>query len=338
MTNPSRLLCSLLVLLALAGCTGLDSGDRLSMANMDVVARDRNFALVRLHSGMSYEDLAQVFLGSRPQAWQIREVNVPSRGRDGQIVAVPLKPINTTSVYTDGYRTLPILCYHQFTDGSTASQELELTADMFEQQLKYLMDNGYAFLSFAQVDDILNAGQPIPEKAVVITIDDGYRSVFTVAWPIIERYRIPTTLFIYTDFIGAPAALTWDQVKTMADSGFVEIESHGKSHSSLSQLPDDSDEAQYRARLEAEMKGSQKAFRRHFGKQPRFLSYPYGNSSPLASEVARREGIELAATVTRGGNTTFSDPYLLHRTMVYDSHSMDDFKKMLRGFRTRKLR
>lgn len=343
MTRPdfsTALLLTLVlpVLVALSACSGLDSTNKLSMANMKVVSKDRNFALVKLHSGLTYEDIAEVFLGSRGQVWQIEEVNVPSRGKNGQIVAVPLTPQNTTSVYVDGYRTLPILCYHQFTAAAKASHQLELAARVFDEQLRYLLDNDYVFLSFAQVEKILAGNQPIPEKSVVITIDDGYRSVYDVAWPILKKYRIPATLFIYTDFIGAPAALTWAQVREMKGSGFIEIESHGKSHSSLSVLPEDTDETTYTARLQQEMSGSQKQFKKHLGDAPRFLSYPYGNSSVLASAAAADAGIALAATVTRGDNTTFSDPYLLHRAMIYDSHSMADFKKMLRGFRKRNLR
>ncbi|MFK7976046.1 MAG: polysaccharide deacetylase family protein [Halioglobus sp.] len=322
----------------LVGCSNIPSTGDLSMANMHVVAKDKHFALVKLHSGLSYEDIAEVFLGSRGQTWQIEEVNAPSRGKNGQIVAVPLKPLNPTSVYTDGYRTLPILCYHQFTAAAKASHQLELAASVFEQQLLHLIENEYEFLSFAQVEGILNRGQPIPEKAVVITVDDGYRSVYTVAWPILKRYQIPATLFIYTDFIGAPAALTWSQINEMKASGFIEIESHGKSHSSLSILPEDTNEEAYKARLNEEMLGTKRVFKKRLGEAPRFLSYPYGNSSVLAAQAAQTAAIELAATVTRGDNTTFADPYLLHRTMVYDSHSLADFKKMLRGYRKRNLR
>lgn len=336
--RPIRAFLAVSILLWLAGCSGLSGVSDLSMANMKLIAKDKHFALVKLHSGLTYEDIAEVFLGSRGEVWQIEEVNAPSRGKNGQIVAVPLRPVNPTSVYTDGYRTLPILCYHQFTAAAKASHQLELAATVFEQQLRHLIDNDYVFLSFAEVERILTDNQPIPEKAVVITIDDGYRSVYNVAWPILKRHQIPATLFIYTDFIGAPAALTWEQVREMKSSGFIEIESHGKSHSSLSIVDEDSDETAYKARLQNEMSVTKKIFKKQLGEAPRFLSYPYGNSSVLASQAAESASISLAATVTRGDNTTFADPYLLHRTMIYDSHSLSDFKKMLRGFRKRNLR
>ena len=172
----------------------------------------------------------------------------------------------------------------------------------------------------------------------MLTIDDGYRSVYDVAWPILKKHNVKATLFNYTDFIGAPAALTWEQVKEMSASGLIEIESHAKSHSSLSQQPSDTSEAAYLARLRKEIAGSNTVFQRHLGRAPSFLSYPYGNSSKQASNVARQEGMALAATVTRGRNAVFADPYLLHRTMVYDRHDMADFEGMLQTFTAKRLK
>lgn len=325
-----------IMLLALAACAPSPTRDP-TMADMDIVAQDARYALVRLKRNQDFTDLAHVFLGHRNEDWQIREVNAEHAARSGQIVAVPLRPVNASSVYTDGYRTLPILCYHQFSVGR-ATHQLELSAADFETQLRYLRDNRYRTLSFAEVEQIMLAGQPIPERAVVITIDDGYRSVYDVAWPLLQKYGVQATLFNYTDFIGAPAAMTWSQMREMADSGLIEIESHAKSHTSLSRQPSDESDADYLARLRNEIRGANRAFARHLGSTPRFLSYPYGNSSSEAAQVASREGIALAATVTRGRNATFADPYLLHRTMIYSDHDLEDFKQMLQGFRKRRLR
>lgn len=335
MSSPVRCLLALM-LLAVAACAPSPTRDP-TMADMDVVVADERYALVRLQRNQDFTDLAHVFLGHRNEDWQIREVNADHNARSGQIVAVPLKPVNPSSVYTDGYRTLPILCYHQFSAGR-ATHQLELSAADFEAQLVYLKENRYRILSFAEVEEIMLKGQPIPERAVVITIDDGYRSVYDIAWPILKQHGVKATLFNYTDFIGAPAAMTWAQTREMAASGLIEIESHAKSHSSLSRQPADASQSGYLDRLREEIRGSNQAFERHLGSAPRFLSYPYGNSSVDASNVARNEGFVLAATVTRGRNATFADPYLLHRTMIYDDHDLADFEKMLQTFRKRRLK
>ena len=304
---------------------------------MDILSQDERFALVRLQRDQDFADLALVFLGHRNEDWQIREVNADHSARSGQIVAVPLQPVNSSSVYTDGYRTLPILCYHQFSAGE-ATHQLELSAADFEAQLEYLKRNRFRVLSFAEVEEIMLKGQPIPERAVVLTIDDGYRSVYEIAWPILRKHGIKATLFNYTDFIGAPAAMTWSQMREMADSGLIEIESHAKSHSSLTKQPSDENQSAYVARLREEIRGANRLFQRHMNSTPRFLSYPYGRSSTDASRVASEEGIALAATVTRGRNATYADPYLLHRTMIYDDHDLEDFENMLKVFQRRRLK
>lgn len=302
------------------------------------IAKDDRFLLVRLQPGQDFSDLAQHWLGDARNAWQIREINANHAQSAGQLVAIPRKPANSSSVYSNGYRVLPILCYHQFTSNNVASHDLELSAAAFEEQIRYLTSNNFQVLSFSDVEKIVTEGQPIPDKGVVITIDDGYRSVFDVAWPILKKYGVPATLFIYTDFIGGSKALSWNQMQIMHESGLIEIQSHGKSHASLSRLPSDKTTASYSARIQGEIDSSEAVFKRHLGMSPQYLSYPYGNSSKMASDQLRTAGYTLAATVTRGDNTVFSDPYLLHRTMIYDSHDLSDFAKFVRGFKTKNLR
>lgn len=324
------------VLLVLVACANTPAAPP-GMANMDIVARDSRFALVRLKTGQSFEDVARIFLGSPQAVWQLHEVNANVSASPGQLVAVPLASTNPSSVYPDGYRILPILCYHQFTRGSSAAHRLELTADAFEQQILYLLDNGYQLLSFSEVDEILNGARAIPARGVVLTIDDGYRSVYDVAWPILKKYQARATLFIYTDFVGGGKALSWEQMQEMAASGLVEIQSHGKSHTSLSRLPSDQSSASYKARVQREISGSDAAFKRNMGEIPIYLSYPYGDSNATASGILAARGYRLAATVTRGDNTVFSDPYLLHRTMVYDGHDIDEFARMVRNYHRKPL-
>ncbi|MBT4519720.1 MAG: polysaccharide deacetylase family protein [Halieaceae bacterium] len=322
-----------LLLLTLVACTGQTQRN----TQITVLAEDPHFTLVRLQAGQTFADLAANFLGSASDAWQIAEANADHSASPGQVVAVPRQPVNPTSVYPDGYRTVPILCYHQFTQDRKSDNQLELTASAFEEQIRYLLANQFRILSFTELETILLRSQPIPSNAVIITIDDGYRSIYDVAWPILKQYQVKATLFVYTDFIGASSALTWQQMREMADSGLVDIQSHGKSHASLSRLPQDKTTADYRARVETEISGSNAVFKQRMGSVPVFMSYPYGNTSDIAAALVRDRGYRLAATVTRGDNTTYSDPFLLHRTMIYDSHDMADFSRFLQGFTRKNL-
>lgn len=73
----------------------------------------------------------------------------------------------------------------------------------------------------------------------------------------------------------------------------------------------------------------------NLGSAPDYLSYPYGNSSRIIAAMLKENGYGLAATVTRGSNGSFVDPFLLHRTMIYDGHSLSDFAGFVRGFSDR---
>ncbi|MEH6569512.1 MAG: polysaccharide deacetylase family protein [Halioglobus sp.] len=324
------------LLLALVACTSAPPVSP-TKESMQVLAQDNNFALVRLQRGQNMADVAAAFLGDAGEVWQLKEVNGNTASVPGQVVAVPLTPTNPSSVYVDGYRVLPILCYHQYTNNTVTQNQLEITADAFEKQMLYLLANDFRILSFAEAEQIIRQGQPIPEQAVVITIDDGYRSIYDVAWPILKKHGIKATLFIYTDFIGGGKALNWSQIQEMKNSGLIEIESHGKSHASLSRLPEDENMANYQARIESEIKGSNAAFKKHLGAPARYISYPYGNTSTTASDILKNTGYALAATVTRGENTTYSDPFYLHRTMIYADHDLDRFARFTRGYRSKNL-
>lgn len=324
------------LLLTIVACTSSPPSSP-TKASMQVLVQDKNFALVRLQRGQDMKDVATAFLGNAGEVWQLEEVNGNTASEPGQVVAVPLKPTNSSSVYVDGYRVLPILCYHQFTKNAVMENQLEITADAFETQMLYLLANDFRILSFAEAEQIIRQGKPIPEQAVVITIDDGYRSIYDVAWPILKKHGIKATLFIYTDFIGGGKALKWSQIQEMKQSGLIEIESHGKSHASLSRLPEDEDAASYQARIESEIKGSNAAFKKYLGTPARYISYPYGNTSTTASSIVKSTGYALAATVTQGENTTYSDPFYLHRTMIYADHDLDRFARFTRGYRSKNL-
>lgn len=321
---------------ALAACSS-STGGVPTPADFTTVAQNDDFHVLRLRGDQTAEDVAIAFLGGDHAVWQLQEVNALARPQKGDLIAVPRRPVNPTGVYSDGYRSVPILCYHQFTVERAPDHKLELRARDFEAQLRFLRDNDFQTLSFAELNDILQFKRPMPAKAVVLTIDDGFASVYDVAWPLLKKYAMQATLFIYTDFIGAGAALSWDQLREMRDSGLIEVESHGKSHASLAMLPEDVDEPAYRNRLARELSTSEASFMANMGSAPDYLSYPYGNSSRVIATMLKENGYSLAATVTRGNNASFVDPFLLHRTMIYDGHSLADFEGFLGNFSNRLL-
>ncbi len=121
---------------------------------------------------------------------------------------------------------VPILNYHRF--GPYVADSMTVTMPVFEAQLKWLQDNGYTVIPLRNLVDYLQGkAPPPPAKSVVITADDGHKSVYTEMLPVIRRYQFPVTLFIYPSAISnASYALTWEQLKTLKQTGLFDIQSH----------------------------------------------------------------------------------------------------------------
>jgi len=124
---------------------------------------------------------------------------------------------------------IPILHYYNFDLNRVGPTTV--TTSVFEEQLIWLRDHDYTVVPLSMVIGAFGQGRSLDPKSVAITVDDGWKSQFTLMFPIIRRYNLPVTLFVYTDAISAiPAALTWDEISEMQDTGLVEVQSHTCSH------------------------------------------------------------------------------------------------------------
>ena len=293
------------------------------------LATERDFLIVRAGAGDTYASLAKTYLGDASLASRLSDANGVRAPETGRPVVVPLKTSNASGVFADGYQTVPILCYHQFTAGRSTDL-MVMPRDSFAQQMEYLKNNNYHVISLADLQGFLAGSIPVPPRSVVVTIDDGFRSAYDIAYPILKSYGFHATFFIYTDFVGAARALSWAQINELRASGIVDIQSHSKTHTSFSLRPGES--PAYAARLGAEIDQPQALFQRQLNERVRAFAYPYGDGSRLAEKMLRDRGYMLALTVMRGGNASFSDPFMLKRDMVYSNATMQDFQKYLRVY------
>ena len=147
----------------------------------------------------------------------------------------------------------------------------------------------------------------------MITVDDGYRSVYNVAYPILKKYGFTATLFIYTNFVGVSSkAITWEQLRELKAQGFT-IGSHTIAHSDLTKQGEKEDEAAYIRRLRREIIDSKKIIDEKLNQDTPFFAYPFGRANGVAAKIVHEAGYRLAATVDRGGNAFFANRYLLQR-------------------------
>lgn len=274
--------------------------------------------------------MARQFLGDEERSWEIAEFNGVTTARPGEALVIPLQPRNPMGVFRDGYQTVPILAYHRFgyKDG-----QMVVTPDAFAAQLDYLAKNDYRVVRLSELAEFLAGKRALPRRSVVITMDDGYASAYVHAYPLLKKHRFPATVFVYTDFIGAKDALTWEQMREMVASGLIDIQSHSKTHANLAdRLPGESEDT-YRKRLDTEVRAPQQALETKLGAPVHSFAYPYGDTNALVADRLARADYRLAVTVNPGGNPFFAHPLMLQRTMIFGDLGLEAFKSKLQVYR-----
>jgi peptidoglycan/xylan/chitin deacetylase (PgdA/CDA1 family) len=262
--------------------------------------------------------LAQKVLGDAGKAWLIEDNNPAGSFERGQAVVIPIKEENIGGLYADGFQIVPILCYHRF--GKTCKSNLCISEKTFAKQLEYLKTNGYHTIHLSDLMEFLNYKTAIPSKSVIITLDDGYQSIYKFAYPLLKRYGYTATLFIYTDFIEASRnALTWNQLRKLKATGF-EIGSHSISHADLTKkLPYENDHT-YWSRITKEFINSKKIIDRELNQDTQSFAYPYGNYNQQILGLFPKAGYKLGLTIRNGGNSFFANPLTLKRSQILEEN------------------
>ena len=231
--------------------------------------------------------------------------------------------------------TFTVLCYHQFGEqpenGDPKKNRRSLykiSRSEFEWQMQYLKDHGIIPISLTRVKNFIEKGTPIPERAVLITFDDGFRSIYTDAYPILRKYKYPAVLFAYTDFLeGQSASLRWDEIREMLKNGF-ELGGHGQKHLNLAKESLRQTPADFRLMAIRELHDSAKSLEARLGVRPDALAYPYGVYTKGAMEEARRVGYRLAFSINPGSNDRTIHPMLLRRHLITYFTRRDLFAKI----------
>ena len=297
--------------------------------------RSKDYIIYQPAALTTSAELAEEFLGDIKQSWLIEESNQGIEFNGGESVVIPLNNINKAGLHIDGFQIIPILTYHRFdTDCSTP---LCQHVSAFENQMKYLKENGYHVISPRELLAFLEYKQRLPKKSVLITMDDGYRSVYTYAYPILKKYGFTATLFIYTDFVGvSKMAVTWDQLKEMKADGF-SIGSHTIYHSDLTIPMDGETEAEWMDRINKEINGSKKILDKKLRQDTFLLAYPYGKYDQRSIKIADKSGYKIAMSVQRGGNPFFAHPLYLRRDQIIRK-DMQAFISRLNTFKPMSLK
>lgn len=211
---------------------------------------------------------------------------------------------------------LPILMYHRVAvlAGDEPAITVDLTVDPgeFTLQMQWLKDNGYTSITQLQLYQALIEGKPLPAKPVLITFDDGYRGIATIAAPIMSRVGMVGTAYVITDRIAqrnqtAPAWLTWPQLRTLEQRGW-DIGSHTVAHT---EIPHMSSQAALKT-----LRASRFMLEKHLGHPVQWFCYPAGSVDATAVALVKQAGYVLATTTQFGIDHSAANPLQLSRVRI----------------------
>ena len=295
-----------------------------------------NFIAVIAREGDTLSFFASKYFNDPSMDWFIAEFNDIETLTPGQTLIIPLKPYQKGGLTSKGYQTVPVLSYHHFS--LDRADKLTVTQSTFEEQMKFLKDRGYRVITLDQLFDFLEFKSQIPKKSVVINIDDGWRSTYDIAFPILKKYGYPATLFVYTDLIvGSEKTLSWDLIQEMANNG-MDIQCHTKTHRHLTTIDQKESFKEYFEAIEKELSASEAIIKKKLNKEVKYLAYPYGDTNPLVIELLKKHGYRGAFTIKRGGNPFFIHNYRLNRSMIYGDFDLNQFEKNLTVFTEESLK
>jgi peptidoglycan/xylan/chitin deacetylase (PgdA/CDA1 family) len=238
------------------------------------------------------------------------------------VAPVAASPKITKPVVDQTAQTI-IFCYHLLVD-KVRYPGTEITPAAFEAQMKELKDRGITVIPMQDLLAWKRGEKNIPPRCAVISFDDGWKSQYEVAWPIMKKFGYPFTMFIYTEGVrggslGGGGAITWEQLAEMLDNG-VDIQAHSATHQDLREghtitLASPGGKktrtkltgAQYEQWVQNEVVGSKQLLEQRLGIKVNCFAVPFGNYNEHVKELARNAGYEAMFTVY-GQPITFTSP------------------------------
>jgi peptidoglycan/xylan/chitin deacetylase (PgdA/CDA1 family) len=214
-----------------------------------------------------------------------------------------------------------ILMYHMICEPQSAKEaRYACPPQRFRQHIQQIRAQGFQAISLKHVALAIAGKAELPDKAIVVTLDDGLEDNYSHAFPVMAEFDIPATIFLTTGYIagqnswiqgeGFPgkAMLSWTQIKEMARHG-IDFGSHSVTHPRLSTL-------QKTASL-AEIHNSKQEIEDQLGRTCEHFAYPYGDFNEQTTELVKEAGFTLACSTRSGFNNRERNPFALHRIEVY---------------------
>lgn len=212
-----------------------------------------------------------------------------------------------------------LLMYHRFGEDNLPSTSVRL--EQFEAHLAELTSGDYHVMPLPEIVARLKSGEPLPERALAITVDDAALSVYREAWPRLKAARLPFTIFVSTEplDLGLPGSMSWEQLRELAAVPLVTIGHHGHSHAHMTWLSE--------AEQRADIARAAERFEAELGRRPALFAYPYGEMSLALRNIIAEMGFAAAFGQHSGAAGAAADLLSLPRFPLNESYGgLDRFR------------
>lgn len=278
--------------------------------------------------GQSGASAQAELLGSAPDAASAKESSRHSTRTPGPVLpgVAPTSTLQPPSY--DGFEPLPVFTYHHV--DPKPKNEIAITPGQFEQHLRILRDMGYQTITARELVDHQTRGTALPEKPVMITFDDGWRTQYTRAWPLLKKYGFKATFFVNPQPIsqGYRAYMSQGMVATLAQAGN-DIESHTWKHTRLTRRREQAATTFQKSNLSA-LTNANDWIRKVAGAPPVAISYPYGIYDLETVGFVQAVGYKAGFTVDESvADARKWDRFQMKRFTINSWESETSFKRRL---------
>jgi peptidoglycan/xylan/chitin deacetylase (PgdA/CDA1 family) len=224
---------------------------------------------------------------------------------------------------------VPILLYHRF--GPAVADSMTVTTPVFESHLRYIRDHACTVIHLKQLVEHRLGGQPsLPSWPVVIVVDDAHRTVYTDMLPLLKKYHLPMTLFVYPSAISnASYAMTWQQLREVGATGLVDLQSHTFWHPNFKVDKKRLPPADYESFVDTQLKKSKKILERELNVNVDMLAWPFGIYDDELMERARQAGYRAAFSIERRHVTATDNLMALPRYLLNDKDREKEFGRIV---------
>lgn len=223
----------------------------------------------------------------------------------------------------------PILLYHRI--GPVVADRMTVTTTVFESHLQYLHDHSYTVIPLRDlVDRYLRRSLTPDGRLVAICADDGHRSVYTDLFPLVMKYHIHVTLFLYPSAISnASYAMTWDQLRELKKTGLFDFQSHSYWHPNFKQDKERLKSMAYERFVEMQFKKSKEILEKELKGKVDMLAWPFGIYDDRLIKKAVEAGYVAAFTIERHQASPSHSIMALPRFLLTNSDRGKAFERII---------